>query len=127
MLLQFLIDFYVRQLYQNYLKLKNYFLTKNIIILTSNISRFENIKLGKTTDFIESPSSDAWQSYDEIKSKLLTLIQNKNLNNKETLILISMGSAAKVLVYDLTLLGYIAWDTGQFFDLASKEIENLSN
>lgn len=111
----------------DYLKLKNYFETKNIIILTSNVTRLENINLGKTTDFLETPGSDAWQEYDDIKNKLLALINNKKLDKENTLILISMGSAAKVLVYDLTLLGYTAWDTGQFFDLAFKEITKLSN
>jgi hypothetical protein len=107
-------------------KIKKYFLTKNIIIVTSNTQRFKDIKLGTTTDFVEAPSSDAWQMYDGIKNDLLSLIINKNFNPENLLILISMGSAAKVLVYDLTKLGYTAWDTGQFFDLAAKEIENLS-
>lgn len=110
----------------NFEKLKDFFGKKNIIIVTSNIVRFSGISLGKTTNFIESPSSDAWQSYDSIKNKLILLIKEKGFSQKETLILISMGSAAKVLVYDLMKLGYTAWDTGQFFDLASQEIKNLS-
>ena len=110
----------------DYKKLKDFFQKKNIIIVTSNIARFRGISLGITTDFIEAPSSDAWQSYDSIKSKLLHLINEKKYPKREALILISMGSAAKVLVYDLMKLGYTAWDTGQFFDLASQEIKNLS-
>ncbi len=111
----------------NYKKLKEFFATKNIIIVTSNTQRFADIKLGKTTSFIEAPKSDAWQSYEEIKATLLSLMKEKGFSPAETLMLISMGSAAKVLVYDLTKIGYTAWDTGQFFDLASKEIEDLSN
>lgn len=111
----------------DYQKLKNFFLTKHIIIVTSNIQRFQNIKLGKTTDFLEAPASDAWQSYEQIKKSLLSLLQKKNTPANEILMLISMGSAAKVLVYELTNLGYTAWDTGQFFDLASREIQNLAH
>ena len=79
-----------------------------------------------TTDFIEAPKSDAWQAYEKIKNNLLQLIKNKNFEKNNTLMLISMGSAAKVLVFDLMKLGYTAWDTGQFFDLAFKEIKNIN-
>ncbi len=110
----------------DYKKLKNFFQKKHIIIVTSNIDRFNGISLGKTTDFIESPKSDAWQSYEKIKETVLSMIKEKNFQQEEILIMASMGSAAKVLVYDLTKLGYTSWDTGQFFDLAFKEIEKLS-
>ena len=108
-------------------KIQRFFQTKHIIIITSNIERFQSMSLGKTTDFINTPQSDAWQSYKIIKQSLLSLIKEKNFSQNEILILISMGSAAKVLVYDLMKLNYTAWDTGQFFDLAFKEIKNLSN
>ncbi len=110
----------------NYSKLKTFFATKNIIIITSNTERFQNINLGKTNNLIESPASDAWQEYDRIKKELLNLIESKGFSKEDTLTLISMGSAAKILVYDLTLMGYVAWDTGQFFDLAFSEIRKLS-
>lgn len=109
----------------DYKKLKSYFLTKHIIIVTSTILRFDGMKLGISTTFIESPTSDAWQQYDVIKKKLTILLEDKNFSKDNTLILISMGSAAKVLVYDMTLLGYTSWDTGQFFDLAFKEIQKI--
>ena len=110
----------------NYQKLKDYFLKKHIVIVTSSTDRFKNIELGKTTDFIEAPKSDAWQSYEMIKGKIISLVENKSWPRENILILASMGSAAKVLTYDLTKLGYTTWDTGQFFDLAAREIENLS-
>lgn len=110
----------------NFQKLKNFFLKKHIIILTSNIKRFKNISLGKTTNLLETPSSNAWQEYDTIKESLLALIHSKNVPSNEILVLVSMGSAAKVLVYDLTQLEITAWDTGQFFDLAFKEFNKIS-
>jgi hypothetical protein len=111
----------------DYQKLKTFFLTKNVIIIASNIKRFENIKLGKTTDLIEGPASDAWQHYDEIKDSLFAMIQNKNYDKKDILVLASTSTASKILTYDLTKLGYTSWDTGQFFDLAFKEIQKNLN
>lgn len=110
----------------DYGKLKDFFLKKHVVIITSNIQRFRSISLGKTTDFIEAPRSDAWQQYENIKKTALSLIEEKKYPHHEILFLISMGSAAKVLTYDLTKLGFTTWDTGQFFDLAAKEITNLS-
>lgn len=106
----------------DYKKLKEFFSTKNIIIVTSDTARFKDIELGKTTAFLEAPASDAWQSYDTIKASLLSLIKASG-SPQNLLVLVSMGSAAKVLVYDLTQMGYTAWDTGQFFDLAAQEIK----
>jgi hypothetical protein len=111
----------------DYAKLKKYFDTKDILIVASNIEKFKNVKLGKSTHFVEAPSSDAWQKYDEIKKNLLDTISSLRLQKENTLILISLAETAKVLVYEVTLLGYRAWDTGQFFDQASKEIQTLSS
>lgn len=110
----------------NYDKLKSYLSAKNLIIITYNTDRFANIKLGKTNDFIESPKSDSWDKVDEIKETLNTLVTQKGYGKKEVLVMVSMGSAAKVMVYDLVVDGYTAWDAGQFFDLAFKEISKLS-
>lgn len=109
----------------NFQQLKEYFLTKDIVIVTSNTHRFKNISLGKNTFFIEAPESDAWQSYHRIKQDVFTCVEQHSLTKKDTLFLISMGSAAKVLTYELTDSGYTAWDTGQFFDLAYTEIKKL--
>lgn len=111
----------------DYGKLKKYFDTKDIIIVASNTEKFKDVKLGRNTIFLEAPSSDAWQKYDKIKKDLLETISNLHLKKENTLVLISLAETAKVLVYELTLLGYVAWDTGQFFDQASKEIKALSS
>lgn len=109
----------------NFLKLKNYLQTKEIVIITSNTSRFENIALGKKTYLIEAPSSDSWDKEKEIKDSFKKLIQEKKLNKENTLVMVSMGSAAKVVTYDLAMDGYVAWDAGQFFDVAYKNIKEL--
>jgi hypothetical protein len=108
----------------NFRELKNFFSTKHIYIVTSNITRFQHVKLGTTTTLLEIPASDAWERYDYVKRQLLSLL-NTSPDKSKILVLVSMASAAKVLVYDLVNLGYTAWDTGQFFDLAYQEIEKL--
>lgn len=106
--------------------LERYFLSKNVIIITANVVRFKDIQLGKSTTLIEAPSSDAWQSYPQLEQQALDLVKNNGWSSKEVLLMISAAEAAKIMVYDLTKAGYIAWDTGQFFDLAAKEISGLN-
>ncbi len=110
----------------DYKKLQHYFASKHIVIVASNVEKFTNMQLGKTTHFVAAPGSDAWQSYEGIKKETLKLITEKSLPKEEVLVLTSMAEAAKVLVYELDELGYRAWDTGQFFDMASKEINKLT-
>jgi hypothetical protein len=110
----------------NFKRLQEYFLTKDVVIITSRIDRFKDLTLGKNTYFIEAPASDAWEHIDTIKKSFSTLAQEKLLTKKDTLVMVSMGSAAKVFVYDLTKEGYTAWDTGQFFDLAFQEIKKIT-
>ncbi len=110
----------------DYQKLKNFFLQKNIIIITSGIDRFKGITLGKTTTIIEAPSNNGWDSISDIRKKLETVVENGGYKNEETLIMVAMGPAAKGFVYELSMKGFIAWDAGQFFDLAYKKIKDLS-
>lgn len=107
-------------------KIGKYFSEKHVFIVTSGIERFKGLALGKTTTFIEAPKSNAWKSYSTILSMVREAVERQNASQSQTLVLVSMGSTAKILVYDLTQEGYVAWDTGQFFDLAAKEIRNLS-
>ncbi len=93
---------------------------KHLIVVASNTARFAGKQFGKTTDYIEAPSSDAWTQYETLLEKVSeTALCYKP---EETLILSGIGPAAKVMVYDLTKRGYTAWDTGQFFDLALKKL-----
>lgn len=110
----------------DYQKLKNFFLQKNVIIITSGVERFKGIALGKTTTIIEAPSNNGWDSLSDIRKKLVTVVENAGYKNEETLIMVAMGPAAKGFVYELAMKGFVAWDAGQFFDLAYKKIRDLS-
>lgn len=109
----------------DFTKIKAFFANRNIVIITTNTERFKHISLGKSTHFIEAPKSNSWQEYDTIKLHIDDYIKTSKNSKDSTLFLVSAGSAAKVIVYDLALRGYTAWDTGQFFDFAHKEIEKL--
>lgn len=109
----------------NFLKLKEYLQTKEVVIITSNTSRFENIELGRKTYLIEAPSSDSWDKKKEITASFKKLTEEKGLSKEKTLIMVSTGSAAKVVTYNLAMEGYTAWDAGQFFDVAYKNIKEL--
>lgn len=108
----------------DYAKLARFFAGKHILIVTSGTERFKEIALGKTTRLIEAPKSDAWQCYEAIWQSVLEELSRID-NREDALVLVSMGSAAKVLVYDLMKEGCVAWDTGQFFDLAAEQIALL--
>lgn len=107
--------------------IKNYLDDKHIIIITSNTERFKDIKLGRSVTLIEGPSSDAWRVYETLEQQAHKIINTSDWKTDEVLIMISAAEAAKVMVYDFAMAGYTAWDTGQFFDMAAKEIAQLGS
>ena len=64
---------------------------------------FENVKSIKR---VLAPTQNAFDKYDEILRAILKI-------EKDSLILVILGAAAKLLVYDLTKRGYQAVDLGQ--------------
>lgn len=93
---------------------------KHLIIVASNTARFGGRRFGLTTDYVEGPASDAWESYEQILAEVKRV--GAKYEKGKTLIMTALGPTSKVMVYDLTKEGYIAWDTGQFFDLALNKI-----
>lgn len=111
----------------NYKKLKAYLAKKDVVIITSGLERFEMIRLGRSTHLIEAPKSNGWQKVGEIRTELDQLVKKENLKKYETLVMVSMGPAAKVFVYELAKEGFTAWDAGQFFDLAYHKIQEITS
>lgn len=95
--------------------------SRHLVVVASNIARFNNVQLGLTTQYVEAPSSDAWNVYGQLLQQVLQKLNN--LPKNETLILSSLGPTSKVMVFDLTQAGYVAWDTGQFFDMALQKLK----
>ena len=104
-----------------YEKILNHLKTKHLIVVTSNTARFNNGKFGLTTDYIEAPKNDAWDVYPQLLARVRATA--RAYANTDVLIMASIGPTAKVMIYDLCLEGYTAWDTGQFFDLALEHLQ----
>lgn len=61
--------------------------------------------LAESIEYIYGPTKDAYSKYNEILEEALK-------TDKDRLICVILGPTSKVLVYDLTEHGYIAWDIG---------------
>lgn len=110
----------------DFYKLGEFFSEKHVIIIVTRSERFAGCNLGKTTHFIEAPQNNAWDSYDDMKRQVLQIIEVQWYNKEDILVLWSASSATKVLAWDLQKNYRItSWDTGQFFDLAAKKIQEL--
>ncbi len=95
---------------QTFKKLFSIWTNKNVLLIEGAKSR-----LGVGNDMFDNtasmkrllcPPENAYDKIDEIKSKAIASV------SKDTLILLSLGPAAKVLAYDLFLLGYRVLDIG---------------
>ncbi len=104
----------------NYKQIFDYFRVKNLVVVASNTARFKDAQLGQTTDYIDGPSSDAWDSYQELIAEVRRVLGK--YSKEGALVLIALGPTSKVMAYDLTLEGYTVWDTGQLFDLALSKL-----
>ncbi len=103
-----------------YDKIIKHLAKKHLIIVASNTARFAGKQFGITTDYIEGPASDAWGSYQQLLSTALEIASS--YDKEKVLIMTALGPSSKVMVYDLTKVGFTAWDTGQFFDLALERL-----
>lgn len=59
----------------------------------------------KNIEYIHAPSINAYSEYEKIKTKAIEI-------NKNKLVILILGPTAKLLTYDLALLGYQALDIG---------------
>ncbi|MCB9819639.1 DUF1792 domain-containing protein [Candidatus Nomurabacteria bacterium] len=105
----------------DYGQLLNHLKSKHLVIVASNIQRFDNAALGLSTDYVEGPSSDAWSNYSDILDSVRKVL--RKYPNDKVLVLSSLGPTTKVMTYDLTKEGYTVWDTGQLFDLALNKLK----
>jgi glycosyltransferase family protein len=114
------IDAGITQLYQNYemFDFDNHFKTMQEIFRGKDItlvcgkSILNNIKYNpldvcNSVEYIYEPSINAFSEYDKILKRVLNV-------NKNRIICVILGPAAKVLVYDLHIRGHIACDIGHY-------------
>ncbi len=60
----------------------------------------------KTTTIIHGLPRHAWREHDKLMSRII------NETSKDHLIVFSLGMAGKAMIYELTSMGYQAWDMG---------------
>ncbi len=117
-------DMIIEGVYEKFRKIWN---KKEILIVTNkniinkiSYNIFDNALHVK---YVYVPSTNAWDVYSYIYKDVIK-------NNKETLIIAMAGPTAKILVYDLTLIGYRVLDLGHLmkaYDFYKKNISLTSN
>lgn len=114
------IDAAITQMYQNYneydfdthfQKMQKLFENQNITLICGesvfNDIQYNALDVCESVEYLYGPSRDAYDQYDELLKKALAV-------DKERIICVILGPAAKVLVYDLYKNGRIAWDIGHY-------------
>ena len=98
---------------------KNLLGFEKFVIVKSNadiVDKFFNhFEIRKSYSLVTIPGKNAFTYYDRILDEVLASVDNNN-QKVDTLILISAGPCAKILVYELSRLGYVAYDIGKLFE-----------
>lgn len=114
------IDAAITQMYQNYneydfsthfARLQKLFAGKKVtLICGENVLkdiRYNALEVCEDVQYIYGPAKNAYEKYDE-------LLENALKVDEERIILVILGPAAKVLIYDLYKNGRTAWDIGHY-------------
>ncbi|GAB6182653.1 GT-D fold domain-containing glycosyltransferase [Thermodesulfovibrio hydrogeniphilus] len=102
---------------------------QNIIMVHNSneyFNWFKNKNLDKKVWFVKIPDKNMFDVLNEIKSKILQLINYNDLPATNTVILLAGGPGGKVLCYELINLGYRCYDMGNFFH-TFYQLEKLQN
>lgn len=114
------IDAGVTQLYQTYVdfdfpghfkKMQGMFEGKDITVICGrtvmNNIEYNALDICNSVEYIYAPAKDAFSQYSSILEDALKIDRNR-------IICVILGPAAKVLIYDLYKEGRIAWDIGHY-------------
>lgn len=95
--------------------------TRQVVFVNSSEESFAKLKKAvPSAQFIQAPKSNAWLVYPQLLKQTLDYAKKNKLDKKKALFLCSVGPAAKPMIVDLTKEGYLAWDTGYFFEMSVK-------
>lgn len=70
--------------------------------------QYKALDVCKTVEYVYGLGMNAFSEYDALLDRVLKV-------DKDRLVLVVMGPTAKILVYDLYMAGYMAWDMGHYF------------
>ena len=83
----------------------------------SIVNEFMNKFIGDVDyEIVKIPGKNAFRLYDKILHEIMEKVNRLNCLPEDILILISAGPCAKVLTFDLSNNGYIAYDIGKFIE-----------
>lgn len=94
---------------------------KEVLLVGSMVKNFKNkdLPLAKAQYLLECPTTNAFEKREEIIESIYDIINIHHLKRDNMIILISLGPAAKIITYELSKKGLIAYDMGHYFDLRS--------
>jgi hypothetical protein len=107
----------------NWNLVKKYFENRNIVIVTGDTYKLKNITFSEKTFFIEAGKYNMFEKRFEVFQGIQKSIVENKFKKENTLFLVSLGPTACSVVEYISNLGFTAWDTGHFFQLAEKEIK----
>ena len=90
----------------------------NVIVLHNDPRYLQQAFDPKTQNgfFVQVPARDTFEVLDEIEEKITGVFEKNNLEKEKTVVLLSAGPAAKVLVKRLSAKGYRMIDCGHIWD-----------
>ena len=100
------------------LEIEQLWLGKDVIIVCSEEQYYEDFKEkynGQNNYFVKIPKTDAFEVHEQILFDIKKIIEQKCLVGNKLRILVAAGPAAKVIVYKLSIEGFISYDIGQYF------------
>lgn len=97
---------------QYYQRVKELFRAKDVVVFagegTLKNIKYDILELAAKKDYIYGPGKNSYKAYDD-------LLEKAKACSKDQLLLFAIGPTSKVLVYELTCRGYLAWDIGHLF------------
>lgn len=96
---------------------------KSVLLIGSMVKYFKNkqLELTKRQYLLEAPDGNAFKDYEDVVKNIFRIIDSNHLKKEDMVVLISLGPAAKVIIYELSKKGLIAYDMGTYFDLRYKK------
>lgn len=90
----------------------------NIIFVHNNKSYSKAISLkdNQKLFYVRVPNKNSYEKINDIQIDIEKIFVSNNLNKKDSIILISSGPAAKVMIYNLSKKGFLCIDTGHCWD-----------
>lgn len=107
-------------------QLRAHLSSKDILIAVGNVNKLQHLSLGRSTNFIECGTENAYERKETIKKNIRKAIKNLGLIKKDTIVLACLGPTACIIAKEFLDEDIVVWDTGHMFEFAKKDfLENV--